>query len=148
MKLEHRIVVRAPRGPVWDSLMDLPEVALCVPGVEALTPHGDDRYEGHLRVGVGPIRLNLGGELELVSRDDESGRAVLRGNGTDARLGGGVRVLLTLSVAELDGDRTQLTIESDVQVLGRIGELGQPIMKRKADDLMRAFADCLSKRLQ
>lgn len=148
MKLEHRLVVPAARGPVWESLMDLPSVASCVPGVEALIPRGDNRFDGRLRVGVGPIRLNLTGELELVTRDDDAGRAVLRGHGADARLGGGVRVLLTLSLAELDVGQTELLIESDVQVLGRIGELGQPIMRRKADDLMRAFAECLSGRLQ
>lgn len=147
MKLEHRVEVRAPRDRVWASLMDIPAVATCVPGVEEIVDRGDDRYGGRLKVGVGPIRLVLSGDLELTERDDAAGRAVLRGTGTDGRLGGGVRVAVTLSLAEAGEATTAVDIASDVQMMGRIGDLGQPIMKRKADEILRSFAECLSKRL-
>ena len=148
MKLEHRVEVRAARDRVWTSLMDIPAVASCVPGVEEIVPTGGDRYEGRLRVGVGPIRLALAGDLELTARDDDAGRATLRGAGSDRRLGGGVRVVVDLAVAATGPEATELVIGSDVQVLGRIGDLGQPIMRRKADEILRAFAECLSQRLR
>lgn len=147
MKLQHRVVVRAPRDRVWELLMDIPTVASCVPGVEALTPLGDDRYGGRFKVGLGPIRLALEGELEVVERDDAAGSATLRGSGTDRRLGGGVRTLVTLSLGASDAGSTEVVIDSDVQILGRIGELGQPIMKRKADEVMKAFSAALASRL-
>jgi uncharacterized protein len=148
VKLEHRVEVRAPRERVWESLMDIPAVATCVPGVEEIVSHGDGHFHGRLKVGVGPIRLVLSGDLELAERDDAIGRAVLRGIGTDGRLGAGVRVAVTLAVAATADGSTELTIDSDVQVMGRIGDLGQPIMRRKADEILRSFAECLSRRLQ
>jgi len=30
-------------------------------------------------------------------------------------------------------------------VMGRLGEFGQPVIKRKADQLMRDFAECLAR---
>jgi carbon monoxide dehydrogenase subunit G len=138
MKLQHRATVPAPRDRVWQLLMDVPRVALCVPGVESVTPEGGDRYRGRFRVQVGPVRLALDGEVELAERDDAAGRAVMRASGTDARIGGGVRAVVALSL--VPGTATEMVVDSDVQILGRIGELGQPLIKRKADEIMSAFA--------
>ena len=149
MKLQHRLSVPAPRDEVWATFKDLPAVASCVPGVEALEALTTDRYRGRFVVGVGPIRLSLEGEVSLEILDDAGGRALLRADGTDRRLGGGVRALVTLAVAPgADRVATDVVIDSDVQVLGRIGELGQPLMKRKADDVMKAFAARLTERLR
>lgn len=143
MKLRHRATLPAPPDRVWAILMDVPRVAACVPGVESVTPEGGDRYRGRFRVQVGPVRLALDGDVELTDRDDASGRAVMRANGTDARLGGGVRAVVALSL--VPGTSTDMVVDSDVQILGRIGELGQPLIKRKADEIMSAFASNLAR---
>ena len=44
---------------------------------------------------------------------------------------------LTLAPAE---HGTRLSIETDLTVLGKIGEFGQPIIKKKADSLLEEFA--------
>jgi carbon monoxide dehydrogenase subunit G len=147
VKLQHRFAVPASRDRVWATFKDLPVVAACVPGVDELVRLDDDRYRGRFGAGVGPIRLSLEGEVGLEILDDSAGRALVRANGTDRRLGGGVRALVTLSVDPGEAGGTDVVIDSDVQVLGRIGELGQPIMKRKADEIMRAFASRLAERL-
>jgi uncharacterized protein len=147
VKLQHRFEVLAQRDRVWAALLDVPAVASCVPGVEEVQVVGPDRYRGRFRVGVGPIRLSLEGEIGLEILDAAAGRARLRGDGTDPRLGGGVRVLVTMTVVPAADDGTSVVLDSDVQVLGRIGELGQPVMKRKADEIIRAFAACLAGRL-
>ena len=143
MKLQHRATVPAPPDRVWALLMDVPRVAACVPGVESVTPDGADRYRGRFRVSVGPVRLALEGEVVLSERDDAAGRAVMRANGTDARMGGGVRAIVALSL--VPGTASEIVVDSDVQILGRIGELGQPLIKRKADEIMSAFAGNLAR---
>ena len=143
MKLRHRATVAAPRERVWEILMDVPRVAACVPGVETVTPEGGDRYRGRFRVQVGPVRLALDGDVELTERDDAASRAVMRATGTDARMGGGVRAIVALSLTP--GTSTEMVVDSDVQILGRIGELGQPLIKRKADEIMSAFAANLAR---
>jgi carbon monoxide dehydrogenase subunit G len=148
VRLEHRLAVTAPVDRVWVTLMDLPRVAACVPGTRDVTPLGGDRYRGHLRVGVGPIRLSLEGEIEVTERDDAARRAVLVARGTDARLGGGVRARMTITATTGAGGGSDggsvVAIDSDVQVLGRLGELGQPLMRRKADEVIREFAENLA----
>ena len=140
MKLEHRVTIDAPRGSVWATLMDLPAAARCVPGTRDLAPAGDG-VRGALDVRVGPIKMSLTGTVAIESTDEAAGTARLRADAEDQRLGGAVRAFVDL---EVTGDRpTELRFSSDVAILGRIGELGQPLIARQADKVLAGFADCL-----
>ncbi len=144
MKLAHVSTVAAPMGRVWDVVMDVPRAASCVPGVSAVTPLGPDRFKGSLLVQIGPIRLVLDGEIAVVARDDVGHRASLRADAKDARLGGTVRAIVEIALTER-AEGCELRIASDVQIGGRIGEFGQPVIQRKADQLLAQFARCLAK---
>lgn len=140
MKLEHTVSIAAPRARVWAVLMDLPVAAGCVPGTRDLAAEGDG-LRGTLEVRVGPVKLALIGTVTIESRDEGAGIARLRADAQDRRLGGAVRARVDLALA---GDApTELRISSDVTILGRIGELGQPLITHQADKVLAGFADCL-----
>ncbi len=140
MKLEHRVAIDAPRAKVWAVLMDLPVAARCVPGTREVAPDGEG-VRGTLDVRVGPVKLALGGTVAIESRNEAAGTARLRADAEDRRLGGSVRALVDLAVS---GDApTELRITTDVAILGRIGELGQPLIARQADKVLAGFAECL-----
>jgi carbon monoxide dehydrogenase subunit G len=145
VKFEHRATIAAPIDQVWTFLMDVPKVATCAPGVESVEPVGDDRYRGTLRVQVGPIKLALQGDVYITARDDSARKASMRADAADKRAGGAVKAVLSMSVAETPGTpgSTDLLLETDAQVMGRIGEFGQPIIKRKAEQTMNQFAENL-----
>ena len=141
MKLDHRITVDAPRAAVWTALMDLPAAARCVPGARDIAPADGEAVRGVLDVRVGPVKLLFAGTIVVESRDEASGTARLRADAEDARLGGAVRAFVDLAVT---GDRpTELRVSSDIAILGRIGELGQPLIARQADKVLAGFGDCL-----
>ena len=140
MKLEHRVTVEAPRAKVWSVLMDLPVAARCVPGTRDVATAGDG-VRGTLDVRVGPVKLALAGTVAVESRDETAGTARLRADAEDQRLGGAVRAFVDLAVS---GDSpTELRLVSDIAILGRIGELGQPLIARQADKVLAGFAECL-----
>ena len=140
MKLEHRVAVDAPRAKVWTVLMDLAVAARCVPGTREVAPDGEG-VRGTLDVRVGPVKLALGGTVAIESRNEAAGTARLRADAEDRRLGGSVRALVDLAVS---GDApTELRITTDVAILGRIGELGQPLIARQAEKVLAGFAECL-----
>jgi carbon monoxide dehydrogenase subunit G len=138
MKFAHSVEIPAPPDRVYAFLLDVPRVAGCLPGASDVQDRGASRYAGGLAVAVGPIRIALDGEVEIVSHDDATRTVTLRANGDDRRAGG-VRALITMR-AQHSGTGTRLLLDSDVQVLGRLGDLGRPIMKRKADQLIVEFA--------
>ena len=139
MKLEHTVSIDAPRTRVWAVLMDLPAAARCVPGTRDIAVDGD-HVRGTLDVRVGPVKLSLDGTVTIEQRDDAAGTARLRADAADRRIGGALRAFVDVAVT---GDApTQLSVSSDVAILGRIGELGQPLIARQADKGLAGFAEC------
>lgn len=141
MKFEHSATIAAPIERVWEFLMDVPSVAKCAPGVESVEPLGDDRYRGTLKISVGPIRLALQGDVYIVEKDEAARKATMRADAADRRAGGAVKAVISMALAEAEGAQgTQLRLETDAQVMGRIGEFGQPIIRKKAEQMMNEFA--------
>ena len=138
MTFTQECTIPVARERLWDFLMDVPAVGRCVPGVERIEAV-DGTYRGGLRVQVGPIRLSLNGTISVEEMDREAGRARMRAEASDRRLGGGIRARLSLALASHEAG-TRIRIDTDLTVLGRIGEFGQPVIKKKADALLEEFA--------
>jgi carbon monoxide dehydrogenase subunit G len=147
VKFTHTAMVAAPKDKVWARLMDIPAAARCVPGVASVRPNGKDRYQGTLAVQIGPVRLVLDGDFAVTARDEAAGTASIRAEAKDSRVGGAIRATLDLALAEKDASETQLRIGTDLTVMGRLGEFGQASIKRKADQLIQDFAECLARQV-
>ena len=139
MTFSQECVISVERERLWDFLMDVPQVARCVPGVESIEALNGSAYKGGLKVQVGPIRLSLQGAITLEEADRDAWRARMRAEASDRRLGGGIRARLSLTLSPADAG-TRVTIDTDLAVLGKIGEFGQPVIKKKADALLEEFA--------
>ena len=135
--------VPVARERLWDLLMDVPAVSRCVPGVDAVEQAGDHAYTGSLAVKVGPVRLKLQGTITIEEQDRAAWRARMRAEANDRRVGGGIRALMQLALLP-EGDGTRIRIETELAILGKIGEFGQPIIRSKADRLLEDFARNLS----
>jgi len=144
MKLAQTVTVKAPRDKVWGIVLDVPAAARCVPGVASVRPAGSDRYQGTLAVQIGPVRLVLDGDIAITARDEKAGTASFRADAKDSRVGGAIKATVDLALADRSG-ATDIKIATDLQVLGRLGEFGQPVIKRKADQMMGDFAECLAR---
>ena len=48
---------------------------------------------------------------------------------------------------ELGANETELLVETDVNILGKIGEFGQPIIRKKADAMLKEFVENIKKQL-
>jgi carbon monoxide dehydrogenase subunit G len=132
-------VIPVARERLWDVLMDVPTVGRCVPGVDRVEALDGNAYAGALKVQVGPIRLSLDGTITVEEQDREAWRARMRAEARDRRLGGGIRARLSLTLVPVESG-TRVRIDTDLAVLGRIGEFGQPVIRKKADTLLEEFA--------
>lgn len=126
--------------------MDVPAVARCVPGAEEVTATGPDAYRGTVRVSVGPVRLRLEGTVTVTQREEESGHATMRLDAADRAVGGNVRAELHIQLADLE-DATEVRLVTEATLAGRIGDLGQPLIKRQADRIVSELARCLERTL-
>ena len=138
MTFTQECVIPVERERLWEFLMDVPKVGRCVPGVEAIEAIDGNAYKGGLKVQVGPIRLALDGAITVEEADRGAWCARMRAEANDRRLGGGIRARLSLTLSPADVG-TRVRIDTDLAVLGKIGEFGQPIIKKKADALLDEF---------
>jgi len=145
--IDQRISLDAAPERVWDFMMDVPAVGACVPGVESVTAQPDGTYRGVLRVKVGPIAARLEGLLTLAERDREAMRARMDVQAADKKLGGNVSAKMTMQLAPRADGGTDVSMHTDAAVLGRLGQFGQAVIKRQADQIMAEFAKNMARAL-
>ncbi len=148
MKLEIRSVVPANRKDTWDLVMDIPKAGSCVPGIKEITPDGEGRFQATLQARVGPMGMTLSGTITILSQDEEAGEAYFLVEAGDKRVGGGVKTNMSMKVSAQSDNETELEIVSDTTFMGRLGELGQPIIRRKARNTLEDFSKNLTKLLE
>jgi carbon monoxide dehydrogenase subunit G len=140
VNLEQHSRIPVARERLWQFLLDVPRMAPCVPGVESLEPRGEDRYAGRLKVRVGPIGLTLDGNMRIKEQDAAAYRAALEADASDRRVGGGLHALAGMALHEIGPEETELVITTEARLLGKLGEFGQPVIRKKADGMMADFA--------
>jgi len=144
---EQKASVPAPRETVWNLLLNVPEVATCVPGVKDLERLDGDRYKGTMGVSVGPIRLTLEGNITLEQQDKANWQTAMKAEAAEKRVGGGLSATITMKLDEPSPGQTDLTISTNANLLGRLGEFGQPVIRKKADSMLQEFARNLQAKL-
>ncbi len=147
MKFTQTCTIAASQLEVWNFLIDMENVGRCLPGVESMTRLDDETYDGVFKIRVGPIALKLKGTLHVEVRDSANWHVGMRAEAKDRRLGGGVRALLNVDLAERGPHETQMTVTLESHVLGKIGEFGQPVMRKKTDAILQDFAGQVSQQL-
>ena len=145
MNFEHHCTVPVARKTLWDFLMDVPQMAACIPGVSEVVATGEDQYAGRMKVTFGPIRLTLQGELRIQELDQAHWRAVGRAEANDRRVGGGVHISAALTLVEQEEAQTQLSIQTEARLMGKLGEFGQPVIRKRADKIVTEFARNVAK---
>jgi carbon monoxide dehydrogenase subunit G len=145
--IDQQVTIPAPVDRVWDFLMDVPAVSKCVPNVEAFQETSENVYDGTLGVKVGPIGMHLSGRITLVQQDRETLTAALLGEATDRRIPGNVRSTASMRLVPREDGQTDMLVHADVSILGKLGQFGQAVMKKKADQVMTEFVQNMSKAL-
>lgn len=147
MEFEFSSPLPAPVEIVWAAIEDIERVALCIPGVVRVEREDTDRYVGALRVKVGPIALELGGLVTVELLDAATRTLRFLGEARDRRVPGQIKSRATLIVTAHDDGGSELYLHSDTHILGKLGEFGQPVVRRKTEQVLREFTENLSKQL-
>lgn len=146
MKFSHTVEVDAAPGKLWALLSDFERAGRCLPGVKELKKLETYKYDGILEAGVGPVKINLKGVATL-GIDDATRITTMTAEAHDARVGGGVKAVLTMKLIALSESKSQLQMDSDITLMGRLGDMGMPIIKMKANSTVKEFAQNLAKEL-
>ena len=97
---------------------------------------------------IGAIRLNFEGTIVVVERDRDDLRARLEAQAADRRVGGNVRATIEMSLVPRAEEEVDLLIRTDAAIMGKLGEMGQAVIRKKADQIMLAFAENVTARVR
>ena len=147
MKLENRCLVPADLETTWDLVMDIPKVAWCVPGLQELNSAEDGGVDAIVKVRVGPMSLNFSITIRVLEQDRERRAARFQVGASDRRVGGSLVADIKVRLYQQPQGDTELAIDTDVSFIGKLGELGQPVIRRKASATLQSFADNLAKQV-
>jgi carbon monoxide dehydrogenase subunit G len=142
MKLAGDIVIAAPRQAVFDALRDARLFASCVDGVRDLQEIDADHYRAVMETKVAYIKFKFDVAVEVTKAEPpQSIEAKLEGtpHGIVGRLSATSRTILTE-----ENEATRVQYEIEAALTGKLGSLGQPVIRSKAKEMERHFVEKLS----
>ena len=147
MQLESSFTVRADPDTTYAFLLDVNQVAACVPGVSSVEATGSDSFTGTLKVKVGPIGVTYRGTATITDRDPAARTATIAADGTEGVGAGRVHAdARMLVLPEADGSR--VTITTDLAIAGRLAQFGRGIIDGVAKRIVGDMARCIETRLE
>jgi carbon monoxide dehydrogenase subunit G len=147
MEFQNSFTVNAPLQRVWEFLLNVQEVAPCMPGATLNEVVGDNEFKGTVKVKLGAVQMSYAGTATIQSIDEANHEVVLVATGRETR-GTGNASTTTTSRLFADGpNRTRVDLTSEVNISGRVAQFGRGIMQDVASRLIGEFARNLEARL-
>ncbi len=145
MELQHSFSVPVDVDRAWAVLVDIEQVAPCMPGAALDTVDGDE-FTGSVKVRLGPIGITYKGKARFVEKDEAAHRAVIDAQGKDARGNGTASATVTATLHPQD-DGTRVEVNTDLAITGKPAQFGRGVMVDVGNKLIGQFADCLAGKL-
>jgi uncharacterized protein len=137
--LTHEFAVEGDLETVWRTLLDLERVAGCLPGATIRATADEGRFEGEMKVKMGPMTVTYDGSASLVEVDAAAHRAVISLRAREAK-GQGTALATVTNRVEQEGTRVRVCAETDLQVTGPQARFGRAIMEDVGNRVLGEFA--------
>lgn len=145
MKLGSSFVVPAEPARVFAHFLDPLSMRASIPGCAELDRVDDAHYRGRLVNEIAHVRFSAGFAAEITElREPREVRAVLRGE--DHKLGSSIKIDALLAV-QPDATATgssRVDYRMDVALWGKIGRMGESIVRRRSQEVERQFVELFS----
>jgi uncharacterized protein len=137
--IEERFEVQAMPELVWRFLLDPTRLGPCIPGAAGLEVLDEHTYRLAVTVKVGFLSTTQDVRVRVVEAEPPR-RLVSEGRGEDARLASRLDVRSTLELVPAPPGATAVSYRTEVKVLGRLGTVGDAVLRAKARELAAEFA--------
>src|SRR5215469_2788011 len=146
MELEHSFTIPVPPEQAWQVLLDVEQVAPCMPGATVDAVDGD-QIKGRIKVKVGPVSLTYAGTARFTERDEQARSVTLEASGKETR-GSGTAAATVRSTLQGEGDgQTRVVVHTTMSVTGRPAQFGRGVMTEVGGRIIEKFATNLAAQL-
>jgi len=148
VQIDNQFDVEAPPDRVYALMLDPARVAPCIPGAEVIGERDDGAYDAQVTVKIGPVKMSYRGVVKIVDHDDAALVASMHARGAEARGQGNVDATMRMAVAGRGGGGSHVSVSTEMQVTGRVAQMGQGIMQdvavRMIGDMARNMETALT----
>ncbi|MFL4986437.1 MAG: CoxG family protein [Xanthobacteraceae bacterium] len=141
MKLTGEIIVRAPREKVFAALRDARFFASCIDGVHDLNEIDETHYTAVFETKVAYLKFKFNVTVEL-TRVEPPDQIEAKVEGVPLGVVGRLTARSLTRLVEA-GDETKVQYESESTLAGKLGSIGQPVLRAKAKQMEKQFASRL-----
>ena len=141
MKIDGELTVRAPQAAVYDAVQDARFFASCIDGVQDLTEIDSTHFDAVFETKVAYMKFRFKVSVEVVRKEAPS-LMEARIEGTPLGVVGRITATALTRLSQAGND-TKIEYEIEANITGKLGSLGQPVMKSKAKELEKQFASQL-----
>ncbi len=146
MLIEEKFSVKAPIQKSWDALLDPEIIGPCIPGCEKVETINDKTYDSIIKAKVGFIAVRF--KVRTVIEEIVPYSLIRTvGEGNELRRLGHFKQKTSINFNELSENETEISYQSDVSIVGKLATFGDRILKAKAKEIGKEFADAVKKRL-
>lgn len=148
MELKNEFEVNAPVEQAWPLLLDVADIAQCVPGGELLERLDDRSFKGRVSVKLGPILLTFEGIAKFVEIDSAAHRARVEARGADKKGRGAAQATVTMQLTAM-GSSSKVSVVTDLQLSGSVAQYGRAsgLIAEVSQQLVNEFAGNLNRRI-
>src|SRR5215475_6261896 len=143
MKLGSSFVVPVEQTRVFAHFLDPDSMRVSIPGCAELVRADEIHYRGRLVNEVAHVRFSAGFAAQITSlREPDEVRAQLTGE--DHKLGSSIKIDATLAVRSAEPGSSTVDYELNVAIWGRIGRLGESVVRRRSAEVEREFVSAFA----
>ena len=147
MIIEGSIVISAPIRKLWDAILDEETLRECVPGAEKIERIDENTYDCVIRHSVGPISVRFRLKNTLTKVEPPT-HLEMEGEGADVGKAGRIVQKTCIDLKESESGEVEVSYRCDARIVGKLAMFGDRIMKAKAREVEREFAEALRKKLE
>ena len=138
MNFAGEITIAAPREAVFKALSDAPFFASCIEGVRDLKAIDATHFDAVLETRIAYMRFNFKVTVEM-SRVMPPEEIEAKVEGTPIGMVGRLTATATTRLADAGGG-TVVRYSIDAALTGKLGSMGQPVLKAKAKEMEKQFS--------
>lgn len=139
MKLENEFSVAAPLEKTWETLLDIPRVAGCLPGATLESDGADGVFRGRMRMKLGPMTLAYEGTAQMAEVEEDQHSATIEVRAKELKGQGSASARIRNQLRGGDGV-THVLVVTDLSITGRPAQFGRGIMEDVATRMLDDFA--------
>jgi carbon monoxide dehydrogenase subunit G len=147
MLIEEKFTVNAPREKVWAFLMDPKSLAPCVPGCEKVKAVDDRTFLATVKVKIAFVSLAFNMKVQITEMSPPA-HLETSAAGEESSMTSNIKARSVLDLTSLPDGGTEVSYRSEVSLFGKLGTMGQSVVKGKAKQVGKEFAEAVKKRLE